>query len=208
MIPLGMAFGLLVIQAGLPGWIAPALSLAAFAGSAELLLVGMIATAAPLAGIALTAFLINFRHVFYAVSFPLHLVRNPFLKAYSLYALTDEAYALTASSPGKWTQSRLLTLQASYNVYWVGGGVLGVLLGGLMPGPIKGLDFALTALFVTLALDAARSKREIPSVLLAAGAFAIAVLLVPGSALFVGLVLFVAFLAVRYLVGKARSYRA
>lgn len=208
MVPLGIAFGLMVIQAGLPWWLAPALSLAAFAGSAELLLVGMIAVSAPLAGIALTTFLVNFRHVFYAVSFPLHLMKNRWVRAYSVYALTDEAYALTAASPGKWTQARLLSLQASFNLYWVGGGVIGVIIGAMLPGPIKGLDFALTALFITLVLDAARSRREVPSVLLAALAFAAAVLLVPSQALFVGLILFLGLLAVRYGVGKLRANRA
>ena len=47
--PFGIALGLLVIQLGLPWWVAPALSLSAFAGSLELLLVGMIASTAPLA---------------------------------------------------------------------------------------------------------------------------------------------------------------
>ena len=52
--PLGIALGLLVIQAGLPWWLAPALSLSVFAGSLELMLVGMIAAAVPLAAVALT----------------------------------------------------------------------------------------------------------------------------------------------------------
>ncbi|MBT2512653.1 hypothetical protein [Arthrobacter sp. ISL-30] len=34
-----------------------------------------------------------------------------------------------------------------------------------MPGPIEGLDFALCALFVTLTLDAARTRQQVPSVL-------------------------------------------
>jgi predicted branched-subunit amino acid permease len=46
------------------------LSLSAFAGSLELLVVGMIASTAPLAAIAITVFVVNFRHVFYAFSFP------------------------------------------------------------------------------------------------------------------------------------------
>jgi predicted branched-subunit amino acid permease len=70
--PLGIALGLLVIQAGLPWWLAPALSLSAFAGSLELMLVGMIAAVVPLAAVALTTLVVNFRHIFYAFSFPLH----------------------------------------------------------------------------------------------------------------------------------------
>lgn len=61
MFPLGIAFGLLVLQSGLPWWVAPALSVAGFAGSLELLLTGMMVVTTPLATIALTAFLVNFR---------------------------------------------------------------------------------------------------------------------------------------------------
>ena len=62
----------------------------------------------PLATIAFTTLLVNFRHVFYAFSFPIGAVRNPFGRAYSVYALTDEAYAITASHPGTWTAPRLI----------------------------------------------------------------------------------------------------
>ena len=92
--PFGIALGLLVMQLGLPWWLAPALSLSAFAGSLELLLVGMIATVEPPAAVAVTVFVVNFRHVFYAFSFPRHLVRNRFARLYATYAMIDEVYAV------------------------------------------------------------------------------------------------------------------
>ena len=202
MFPLGIAFGLLVVQAGLPWWVAPALSVAAYAGSVELLLVGMIATAAPPATIALTTFLVNSRHVFYAFSFPLHVVRNPLAKAYSAYALTDEAYAVTAASPGSWGPWRLLSTQVAFQLYWVGGGLTGVAIASVLPGPIKGLEFALCALFVTLTLDAARSRAQVPSLLLAGLGFTAAIVFAPGAALFAGLLLFVLLLLGRHAIGR------
>ncbi|MFC4336573.1 AzlC family ABC transporter permease [Salininema proteolyticum] len=207
MVPLGVAFGLLVVQAGLPWWIAPALSVAAFAGSVELLLIGMIAAAVPLATIALTTFLVNFRHVFYAFSFPLHVVGNRAARAYSVYALIDEAYAVTAASRERWTGWRLVSMQLSFQVYWVAGGLAGVALASALPGTIKGLEFALCALFVTLTLDAARSKGQVPSLLLAALSFAVAVVAAPDAILFVALLLFTALLFVRHLV-TARRFRS
>jgi 4-azaleucine resistance transporter AzlC len=194
--PLGIALGLLVIQAGLPWWLAPALSLSAFAGSLELMLVGMIAAAAPLAAVALTTLVVNFRHVFYAFSFPLHLVRNRFAKAYSVYAMIDEAYAVSASlPPAQRSAPRLLAMQIASQTYWVGGGLVGVALGSALPAPIKGLEFALCALFTVLTLDAFRSRREIPAVLLAAASVAVALVLTPKIALFTSLVMFVGLLA-------------
>ncbi|AVH22598.1 AzlC family ABC transporter permease [Nocardia cyriacigeorgica] len=197
--PLGIALGLLVVQAGLPWWLAPALSLAAFAGSLELLLVGMVAATAPLVAVAVTVFVVNFRHVFYAFSFPIHLVRNRFARVYSVYAMIDEAYAVSAAlPPAQRSGPRLLTMQLASQAYWVGGGLVGVAIGAVIPGPIKGLEFALCALFTVLALDACRSRRDLPSVLLAVVAVGGALILTPQVALFVALLAFVVLLLIRY----------
>ncbi|MBN6051746.1 AzlC family ABC transporter permease [Nonomuraea sp. RK-328] len=193
--PLGIALGLLVLQAGLPAWFAPALSLAAFAGSLELLLVGMVAAATPLAAVALTVFVVNFRHVFYAFSFPLHLVRGRLAKTYSVYAMIDEAYAVSASLPeSERSAPRLLAMQLASQSYWVGGGLVGIAIGSALPAPVKGLEFALCALFTVLTLDAFRSRDDIPSVVLAGASVTLALVLTPGVALFTALLLFVALL--------------
>nr|WP_269211975.1 AzlC family ABC transporter permease [Zhihengliuella flava] len=198
MVPIGVAFGILVVQAGLPWWLAPGLSLAAFAGSLELIVVGLLAAAAPLATIAVTAVLVNFRHVFYAFTFPLYVVRSRVGRLYSVYALIDEAYAVTATRQADWTGRRLLAMQVAFHTYWVGGGLLGVFLAHFIPGTIRGLGFALCALFITLTLDACRSARHGVTLVLAAASFAIAVLLTPDSALVVALLLFTGSLVFRF----------
>jgi 4-azaleucine resistance transporter AzlC len=206
--PLGIALGLLVIQAGLPWWLAPALSLSAFAGSLELLLVGMIAAVVPLAAVALTTFAVNFRHVFYAFSFPLHLVRNRFAKTYAVYAMIDEAYAVSASMPApERSAPRLLAMQIACQTYWVGGGLVGVALGAALPAPIKGLEFALCALFTVLTLDAIRSRQEIPTMLLSAVSVAFALVLTPHAAMFTALLLFVGLLLARQALSARRRTR-
>jgi 4-azaleucine resistance transporter AzlC len=203
--PLGIALGLLVIQAGLPWWLAPALSLSAFAGSLELLLVGMIAAVVPLAAVALTTLVVNFRHVFYAFSFPLHLVRNRFAKAYSVYAMIDEAYAVSASlPPAQRSAARLLAMQIACQTYWIGGGLVGVAVGAALPAPIKGLEFSLCALFTVLMLDALRTRGAIPSALLAAASVSVALVLTPKVALFTALLLFVTLLVTRQALSARR----
>ncbi len=206
--PLGLAFGLLVMNAGLSWWLAPALSIAVFAGSMELLLVGLLAAATPLATIALATFLVNFRHVFYAFSFPLQVVRNPVARAYSVYALIDEAWAITNARPTGWTSWRLVSMQVALQLYWVLGGLTGVLVATVINAPIEGLGFALCALFITLALDAFRSRSQLLPVLMAAAGFTIAVLVVPDVALPVGLLLFVAALVLRHIVDSRRARHA
>lgn len=204
-VPLGLAYGLLVAQSSLPWWMAPAFSVTAYSGSAELLLVALAAAGTPLTTIAVTIFLVNSRHLFYAFSFPLKIVKGPLAKFYSVYALVDEAYALTVARPNGWTKPRILAMQVLLQTTWVVSGLIGVGLGSLIPGTIPGLDFALCAMFLVLALDAARTRAEIPSLLLASVAILLAWFIAPGQWLIVSLLLFVAFLVVRFLWARGRG---
>ncbi len=198
MFPLGIAFGLLVLQAGLPWWLAPALSIFVYAGSLELLLVSLIAAGTPLLTIALTSLLVNFRHVFYAFSFPLHKIKSPWAKAYAVYALTDETYAITTAHPRGWTARKLIYLQLFLQIYWVSGGLVGVAVGNLLPAALVGLEFALCALFIALTLEAWRTKEQIPSALLAGVSFTVGLVLNPDSPLFLALILFASTLVLRF----------
>lgn len=196
--PLGVSFGVLVAHAGLDWWWATVFTAVIYAGSLEFLLLGLVASVTPLGQIAVTALLVNMRHVFYALSFPLRQVR-PLGRIYATFALTDEAYALTAGGRARdWSGARILWMQVLCQVYWVAGATAGALAGTLIPVTLHGLDFALTALFVVLTLDAWRARRELPAPLLAAASFAAAVLLAPGQLLPVSMGLFTASLLVRY----------
>lgn len=204
--PLGMALGILVVQAGLPAWVAPALSIGIFAGSVELLLVSMLAAATPIVAIAVMVFVVNFRHVFYAFSFPLTKVSKGLPRAYSVYALIDEAYATYSLMPReKLTSPRILAGQVAMQCYWVAGGIVGLLIAGALPAPIEGFEFALASLFIVMTLDAIRSKREIPSALLAGLAVTVSIVTVPDQAMLVAIALFVAMLAARYLL-RSRTH--
>lgn len=197
--PLGVALGMLVVQAGLPWWLAPALSVGIFAGSVELLMVSMLASATPLITIAATVFALNFRHVFYALSFPLSHVRRGWPRAYSVYALIDEAYATYALMPPQQLSStRIVTGQLTMQAYWVAGGLVGAAVASSLPNPIEGFEFALYALFIVMTLDAARSRREIPSIALAGLAVTVAIVVAPDSPLIVGLMIFTALLIARH----------
>lgn len=204
--PLGIGLGFLVIQSGLPWWAAPALSVGVFAGSVEYLLVGMIAGGSSLITIAVTVFAVNFRHVFYAFSFPIHLTKPGLQRAYATYAMIDEAYATAVMIPEKQNSAtRLITMQLVSHAYWVGGSLVGVLLAKLLPTTVDGFEFALVALFTVLTLDSFRSKRELPSALLAGCSVAFALVVTPDQAMIVALSLFCCLLIVRFLLLRDRT---
>lgn len=206
-IPLGLAYGLLVVQLGMPWWMAPALSLAAYSGSAELLVVTLASQNTPLAVIAVTMLLVNFRLLFFAFSFPLHVIEGRVARLLSMYALVDEAYALTAARPNGWTKPRLLAMQALFHLTWLVSGLVGVFAGSLIPTQIHGLDFALTALFITLTLDAARTPKELPSIALAGISFAAAMVIAPDLRLLAALLIFVTLLSGRHLAHRYGALR-
>lgn len=157
---IGVAFGLLVVDSGLQWWWASVFTAVVYAGSLEFLLIGMAVAATPLAQVALTAFVVNSRHVFYALSFPLHVVRGWLGKAYSTFALSDEAYAVISDAK-KLTTSSILLVQVAFQLSWVAGATVGALVGSALPlDRVHGLEFALTALFAVLAFDAYRSTPD------------------------------------------------
>lgn len=206
--PLGLAFGLLVVNSGFEWWWASVFTAVVYAGSLEFLLVGLIAAAAPLSEIAITSFLVNIRHVFYALSFPLHRVRSRSGRLYATFALTDEAYAITATRPSEsWSGARILWVQLFCQLYWVGGATAGAFLGARVGVTVPGVDFALTALFVVLAIDAIRAGRDIPTPVLALLSALIGMLLSREHMLLIAMSLLTAGLLARFALRQRRRSR-
>ena len=210
-LPLGIALGVLVIQSGLDWWWALLSPAVVYAGSFELLLIGLVAAAAPLTVIAGTAFIINTRHAFYALSFPLHRVNGRLGKLYATFALSDEAYALTSTNEARsWHSRRILWLQFFLHLYWVTGSTTGALLGDArIFDSIRGLDFALTALFTVLALDAVRNlDGELFTPALAVFSAVFARILFPDQLLLAAVSLLTTGLLVRHVTSRRRHRRA
>ena len=198
---LGLGLGVLVASHDLPWWLAPMLSWVVFAGSVEFILVGLLAAATPLASIALTTLLVNSRHLFYGLTFPVHRIRSRAGRAYSIYALCDEAYALITTAPAESMPGRtMLWTQFGLQAFWATGSLIGGLAGGTVLGTVPGIDFVLTALFVVLAVDAYRADPDRVTVALALLAGVTAVLVAPGAMLLVAMTLFAALLVARHLI--------
>lgn len=198
MLVLGMGLGVMVSSSGLPWWVAPLLSGSVYAGSVEFLLVGLLVVAAPLSTVAMTTLLVNSRHLFYGLSFPLQKVRGAG-KLYSIFALTDEAFALAAPrDPRQLDQGWILWTQLGLQLSWVSGSITGVIIGSTLLQDVRGLDFILTALFITLAMDAYRHNPD-RSTLLSAGIIGtLASLLASSHMLVVSMAAFAAFMLLRY----------
>ena len=206
LLPMGLAFGLLMSQTGFAWWWTPVFSIVIYAGSMEFLAVSLVTGGiAPLSAM-LYGFLVNFRHIFYGLSYPVQAVHSPLARAYGVYALTDETYAILSSKRGvAWTQSRVLAVQIFCQLSWVVPGILGGLLGSALPFEIEGLDFALTALFVVLAIEAMDAKRDLLLPVVAVADGVVGLLVGGDQMLLVGLSIYFVFLVVRFLVDQRRA---
>ncbi|AFV90804.1 Branched-chain amino acid export protein large subunit [Acidipropionibacterium acidipropionici ATCC 4875] len=152
-VPLGMALGALVVNLGLHWWLAPVMATAVYAGSMEFLLAGFLVSAPGLASVALATLAVNFRHVFYPLAYPTHLLGRPWQKVLGAWQLTDEMYALMAGGTRPQNSRQVLMLSSVTQFWWVSGTVLGTAIGNLVPAGFRGLDFAMTGLFIALALN-------------------------------------------------------
>lgn len=200
-VPLGLAFGVLMVQTGFDWWWTPIFSIVIYAGSMEFLAISMVTGGVTPAVAAVTGFMVNFRHIFYGLTFPRDEIRNRFGRAYSTYALTDESYAVLSAFPrgSRPSGAFVFTVQLFCQVLWVVSGMIGALAGQAIPPSVKGLDFALVALFIVLAIDSFQNNKDYSLPLSAAVLGVLAGFLFPGQLLMVALSAYFLLLVVRYL---------
>ena len=91
-------------------------------------------------------------------------------KPYLAFSLTDETYSLIVGAgediPESDRPRYYFAVSALDQLYWVVGSAVGSLIGSLIPFSTDGMDFALTALFVTIFVDQWRRNRDkLPAVL-------------------------------------------
>lgn len=152
---LGFGFGILMQQHGYGVLWAGAMSLFIYAGSMQYVAVSLLASGAGLLTAALTAFVVNARHLFYGISM-VEAYKGAPKKPYLIFALTDETYSLVSKNqvPDGISRHAYCFLVSLFDhIYWVSGTVLGSLAGSLIPINYEGIDFVLTALFVTIFVE-------------------------------------------------------
>lgn len=164
---LGLAFGLLLQEAGYSFWWALLSSGIVYAGSIQFVLVEFLSGGTGLLTVAVMTLLINSRHAFYGLSF-VEKFRKMKTYPYMIFSLTDETYSLLCSLkvPEGIDEKKAMFLIALFDqLYWVAGSVLGAALGQVLPFDMKGIDFAMTALFVTIFVDQWReAKSHLPAI--------------------------------------------
>lgn len=154
---LGFGFGILLNAAGHSIWLALCMSLFIYAGSMQYVALGLFGGGASLITVALTTLMVNARHLFYGISMLDKYKNMGAKKPYLIFALTDETYSLLCNdnpdTPDGKRGSYYLLVSLFNQFYWVAGSVFGAAFGSLVSFNTGGIDFALTALFVTVFVE-------------------------------------------------------
>ena len=159
---IGIAFGILMTDAGYSVALTAASSLFIYAGSMQLVMVPMMASGASLLSLALMALFINARHIFYGIGFIEKFRRMGWRRVYMILTLTDETYSILCSAKyGEGLdEGRAAFLIAMLNhLYWILGSVAGACAGRFLPFDMRGIEFSATAFFLVVVVNQWRQYR-------------------------------------------------
>jgi 4-azaleucine resistance transporter AzlC len=172
-VPFGVIFGVLAVQAGLPQAQAQAMSFIIFAGSAQFITAQLLAQSTPALVIVFTVFVVNLRHALYSASVAPHIkYLNRGWKALLAYLLTDEAYAVAIT---RYTTTHVMDTSREdvRHWYYLGCGLTlwvtwqistaaGVFIGAQVGEGIRSiLDFTLPLTFIAIVVPGLKDKASL-----------------------------------------------
>lgn len=171
-VPFGLIYGALALQAGLSPAEAQGMSSIVFAGSAQFMMAQLFSGAAPGMVIVLITVVMNLRHALYSASLAPYLsyLARPARTALA-YLLTDEAYAVSISRFRRTNDGKLrhwyffgagLTLWTSWQISTG----LGIFLGARIPENWP-LDFAIPLTFIALLVPDLKDRPSVVAALAA-----------------------------------------
>jgi len=164
-IPFGIIFGTLATTAGLSAGGTLAMSVFVFAGSSQFIAAGLIAAKTSWLLIVLTTFVVNLRHLLYAVSLLPYAKKLPQLwKILIAFWLTDESFAVgirryESSEPSDFKHWYYIGAALAMYLNWQLCTLLGITVGQLVPNAAGwGLDFAMSVTFIGMVVPYVRTK--------------------------------------------------
>ena len=182
---LGFGFGIIMKANGFSTALAAAMSIFIYAGSMQYVAIGLMTGGASLVATALTTLTVNIRHLFYGISMLEKYKDTGIAKPYLIFALTDETYSLVCGElpnvpPEDRTRYQLLVSLLNH-LYWIIGSVAGAVAGSLIRFNSQGIDFALTALFLTVFTDQWLSTKQHGPALIGLGSSVLCLLIFGGE---------------------------
>ena len=153
---IGIAFGILMSDAGYGVLHTTASAFFIFAGSMQLVMVPMMTSGASLLSLALMSFFINARHIFYGIGFIEKIRRMGWRCPYMILTLTDETYSVLCSvkyADGIDEDGAAFLIALLDHLYWVFGCFVGACAGQFLQFDMRGIEFSATAFFLVVVVN-------------------------------------------------------
>ena len=165
---LGIGFGILLKKAGYGLIWSFLMGASIYAGSMQYVTISLLSSGASLISTALTTLMVNARHLFYGVSMIEKYQDAGKKKPYLIFSLTDETYSLLCGEDeytGKDRYRYYFFVSLFNQCYWVFGCVLGSIIGTMITFNTAGIEFSMTALFVTVFVEQwLTTKNHLPAI--------------------------------------------
>lgn len=153
---LALAYGILMNKNGFSFIYPFFMSLLIFGGSLEFIAVALLMSPfAPIAALTMSL-LIQARHLFYGIAMLDKYKDMGWKKVYLIFGMCDETFSInyTADIPEDVDRGWFMFFVTLLNqIYWVSGATIGGLIGPYLHFNTKGLDFVMTAMFVTIFMN-------------------------------------------------------
>ena len=167
---LGFGFGVLLSTEGYGAIWALFMSITMFGGSMQYAAVGFLADGISLLSAAVMTLIINARHLFYGISLVDKYRGAGIKKVYMIHTLTDETYSLVCNDDAvkdvKNKHFYYFVVSFLDHCYWIAGCTLGAVFGTNVHFNSEGIDFVLTALFLTIFVEQWLSTKDHTSALI------------------------------------------
>ncbi len=152
---LGITYGILAASDGYSVYYPLAMAAIIYSGSVEFLALTMLLGRFNPLGAFLLALMVGARHLFYGITMLDRWRGAGWRKPLLIFTMSDETFAVNLNAGGSY--ARQLYVSILDYVYWLTGALIGYLLGYLLGDTLilslRGIDFAMTAMFVVIFAD-------------------------------------------------------
>ncbi len=204
---LGITYGVLMQAKGYNALWSTLMSALAFCGSMQFVAITLLTVAFDPVQAFLLSIMVNARHIFYGLTLLKKYKGLGRIKAFLVFALCDETFSIVSSlEPPEGIRREQFYFWVSLldYLYWVTATLIGGLLGQFIKFNTKGMDFALTALFVVLFLEQWRKKESRPAGIIGIGCAAASLILFGADNLVIPAM---ALILIALLGGRKRLYK-